>query len=426
MTSDYTELFDDTSDYGKRARLAYPYRRKILVKGGLGTGKSVFAKKIIHDWANGTFRMYTVVSFIDMRSVEIDDPMGAVLVQQGGLSQEEVKHIFYKSTANSLLVMDGLDLSKNVKDILKFVTDQRPNVLVTTSGVTDTGSIENYFDTVCSVKGFVGSEACRFLESVEKTTKPDVLFNAKVSLPNIIDTPLETNPLLLIFMHILQENKILEQKSGSESTSADAITLCEIYFQLVKFLSKSLEADKFLTVLKQIGKLALDTWQNGTVLKSSDIPINWYDIGLVVKGTGGDALFPHGSMQIFLGALYLVLTLEAEDGTTVESLIGSNCQRPALMTNSLFLHFCLTLVGDQKYVVLTKGEAIKTKLKEFVRDQIDMVQLDLHEYCHLVSGFEPFHRSQTKQSVGSRILYGRPVDLSECSGAVFYSRHASR
>ena len=50
-TSDYTELFDDKSDYGKRARthLAHPYRRKILVKGGLGTGKSVFAKKIIHE-----------------------------------------------------------------------------------------------------------------------------------------------------------------------------------------------------------------------------------------------------------------------------------------------------------------------------------------------------------------------------------------
>ena len=40
-TSNYTELFDGTSDYGKRARLAYPYRRKILVKGGLGIGKSV-------------------------------------------------------------------------------------------------------------------------------------------------------------------------------------------------------------------------------------------------------------------------------------------------------------------------------------------------------------------------------------------------
>ena len=325
-TSNYTELFDDISDYGIRAHSVYPYRRKILVKGGLGTGKSVFAKKIIHDWANGTFRMYTVVSFIDMRSVEIGDPMGTVLVQQGGLSQEEVKHIFDKSTANSLLVMDGLDLSKNVKNILKFVKDLRANVLVTTSGVTDTGSLESYFDTVCSVKGFLGSEACRFLKSVEKTTKPDVLLNAKVSLPNIIDTPLETNPLLLIFMHILQENKILEQKSGSESTSANTITLCEIYFQLVKFLSRSLESDKFLTVLKQIGKLALGTLQNGTVLKSSDIPPNWYDIGLVVKGTGVAALFPHGSMQIFLGALYLVLTLEAEDGTTVESLIGSNCQ----------------------------------------------------------------------------------------------------
>ena len=78
-------------------------------------------------------------------------------------------------------------------------------------------------------------------------------------------------------------------------------------------------------------------------MKSSDIPPNWYNIGLVVKGTGVDALFPHGSMQIFLGALYLVLTLEAEDGTTVESLIGSNCQRPALMTNSLFLYFLLNI-----------------------------------------------------------------------------------
>ena len=69
--------------------------------------------------------------------------------------------------------------------------------------------------------------------------------------------------------------------------------------------------------------------------------------------------------------------LMLDDGAIVESLLGTDCQRPVFMVNSLFLYFCLSMLGTNNFLVLKNPEVIGGHLKNYILGRIDCVQLEL-------------------------------------------------
>ena len=66
-----------------------------------------------------------------------------------------------------------------------------------------------------------------------------------------------------------------------------------------------------------------------------------------------------------------------DDGFTVESLLGTDCQRPVFMVNSMFLYFCLSLLGDEHFLSLKNAQNIGVRLQNCILQRIDCVQLEL-------------------------------------------------
>ena len=220
----------------------------------------------------------------------------------------------------------------------------------------------------------------------------------------MFDPPLKSNPLLTIFMsHLLENNQLKEGLVHDED-----ISICEVYFRLVKWLSP--EGSSFRDFIKRAGKLAFDYLQLGEVLTISNVcdafpseeilsqadcltdPISssLLQSGLFVRHNGIIS-FAHSSLGIFLGALYLLLYLEDceldESCECLRRLLGDRFPKNILMSNSLF-YFCLVLHGNQSFFPLSKRNSIRKILSLYIRDQIDLVQLDFHDIGMLYSALD--------------------------------------
>ena len=69
----YRELFDpNMKDEGER----------ILLKGEPGTGKTTLMKKITHDWMKGDFNYVSIIFFISLKFVKIDETIENVILNQ--------------------------------------------------------------------------------------------------------------------------------------------------------------------------------------------------------------------------------------------------------------------------------------------------------------------------------------------------------
>ena len=136
----------------------------------------------------------------------------------------------------------------------------------------------------------------------------------------------------------------------------------EIYTRMVRCLykkytlrkNKDYVDEEFVSVLKSVGSLALDTLLSGNpLLKRSEVlkkvGSDAFDYGLLIghedfkliRDETSDIFvtFPHRSLQEFAGSFYLILMLS--EGETLESLLGDSSYRPIFMTNPLFLQFCV-------------------------------------------------------------------------------------
>ena len=106
-----------------------------------------------------------------------------------------------------------------------------------------------------------------------------------------------------------------------------------------------------------------------------NIPSDYFDTGILKTEKNNTLSFTHSSIEIFMGALHFVK--ELADIRLEDSPI------PVFLVNPLFLYFCLALLSDQNFVTVPNKEAPTQKLKEFVLNKIDLVQLDLHGIASL-------------------------------------------
>ena len=120
----YKELFDVgkvlkpskiTDESGKMREIARSPGKKILMKGIPGIGKSTLMKKIVSDWANGSFDAVALVFFIPLKLVQPGTAIENVIVDRTygfkglGVRPNRVQTILDKFGEKCLLILDGLD-----------------------------------------------------------------------------------------------------------------------------------------------------------------------------------------------------------------------------------------------------------------------------------------------------------------------------
>ena len=179
---------------------------------------------------------------------------------------------------------------------------------------------------------------------------------------------ISSDPLLIVLLCTVESNRtgLLENESHGNLSSPYGI-----YVQTCKWRTRSFDTLARLSFLKRIGKLALDILRFGKVSTDADIPD--VSCGFFVKSKASLVSFAHSSFQIFFAALYFLLMLD--DGSTVESLLGADCQRPVFMVNSMFLYFCLSPLADEHFLPMKNAQNIGVRLQTYILERIDCVQL---------------------------------------------------
>ena len=273
------------------------------------------------------------------------------------------------------------------------------NVLLT-SRPHSTRDIQRYFDTIISVEGFTQSEARKFaLRIVPDAKKVEEILNFNptdfrggeyISLCNC--------PILLSFMCILVREDDIDLSSKKMPTG-------EIYARMVRCLYKKylirkgreFEASRFVGSVEVIRNLGpKDTVVRNSLFKRTDViqevGDDAFDYGLLIghedfrliRDETADILitFAHRSIQEFLGSFCFIQKLT--NGSTIESLLGVDCELPVFMANPLFLHFCLWfLYCSKKYVSFQNKESVCKTLKSFMQERIDCAQLHISDILRL-------------------------------------------
>ena len=373
--TDYKELFVDTLDQSPRKRMRLQYHgRKILVKGRIGMGKSVLAKKIVLDWSKGAFAAFPLVFRVDLNLAQPDDTIESIIQR---LSNGVVLEL-EKLKSNILVIIDGFDGRKLPENVLRFVEDRGRNILVTTSDYHLAELIEGHFDTVATLQGFSKEDAQEFLASLDAGPNVQTVLSVKVSLPSVLESSDGINPMVTTLLAVLVKYNKLEPETKT-------ISFCEVCYTLLQLLyssspaaahndddgnkakeeeslddaNKAKEEESLMSFAKKMGKLALDSFQLGKLPNESNSVYDW----LMRKGTNGFMSFTNRWAEVFLAALYFVFEGDAS----------------GVIFDPLFMNFCLTLLSEQKFISVPQKETTRDKMKQYVKEEIDLVQLDLHD-----------------------------------------------
>ena len=360
-------------------------------------GKSTLGKKIGLDWAKGLFKMFSIIFFVVLRIVKPGDSIEDVIIQQTpeleGLhvSKEKVGKMLDKFGDRCLLIFDGLDehsLGQN-EDVLKIIRNRKlPNCsIMVSSRPHSTREIENYFPTVVRVDGFTRKEAekyvSKFFKDKDKITE---ILEFKPS-GSREDFPVHKCPILLSFLCLLVKEEEID-------LSDTKLTVGDLYLRMVQCLYKKFkirkgvqyEKNKFLEVMKSVGKLALKTLiTNNPLLQKNEVLriagkfafeygffAGQEDFRLCTDPKVDISVtYTHRSLEEFFGSFGLIQGLS--EGKSLDDILGLNCENPIFMVNPLVLRFCLWF---QTQKCFNFPQDIYQKLVLFAAKQIDFRLLD--------------------------------------------------
>ena len=368
----YTDIFKGPESVAKQR---CSILRKVLVKGRMGHGKSTMAKKIVFDWAKGQFKTFPLVFFADMRLAKPDETIENIIIGQNSFGSHflprKITEILDEFGDEILVIIDGLcdqtvQINKEVLNIIRN-TDLNFNLLLTLPESNFTENVDEYFDTICQVQGFDDTD----IQSLVSTLPGSQRRVALKWIQSLPEDPEGRNPMLVLLLSFLASQDL----TPDLGIYFDVLTL---FARTVLCLVGSVDFESKKNEMKAVGKIALDSLQSGKVYTKAELsdPETLHK-GLLVESKSSAVSFAHSSLQIFLAAVYTVLELDDEE-TTVESLVGTNCQKPVLMINPCFLYFCLSLLGEhQAFIVGKSRQNIRVEMKKFILDRIDAVQLDL-------------------------------------------------
>ena len=283
------------------------------------------------------------------------------------VSAEKLREILDTLGPRCLIIFEGLDehaLGQN-EDVLKIIKGQKflyCNIVVSSRPHSTTG-IETHFQTVVRVDGFTRTEAEKFSFKILNDEKKvaDVLnFNPADFREDVF---LHHYPILLSFLCLLVHEDDIDLSSHS-------VTIGEIYQRMIRCLYKKFtirkgikyRIDKFIQAITAIGKLAFQMLMSRkSLLRRSEVIeqvgedafdycllIGQEDFRLIRDETADIlVMFPHRTLQEFLGAFFFVLMLN--NGAAIESLLGEVV--PPFLTNPLFLDFCLWFLYANESIV---------------------------------------------------------------------------
>ena len=178
------------------------------------------------------------------------------------------------------------------KDILRVIKTKNVqcNLLVTCSGLNSTGTLHQYFDTVCDVQGFQENDGQRFAQKLGQREQELVL--------KVLSPEADSLIALLVVLWSTLESSAAEFREATTLTNLRSPY--DIYVGVFKWRTLSFEAPTKLNFAKRVGKLALDILRFGKVLIDADIPDD--SCGFFVKSKASLVSFVHSSFQIFFAA----------------------------------------------------------------------------------------------------------------------------
>ena len=407
--------------------------KKVLVTGDPGKGKSTFVKKIAWDWSRGAFVDITLVLVVQLKLVGSDDTIESIIIQQcpplEGLkiSEKKLRNILDTFGKRCLLILDGLDEydGKN-EDVWKIIRGQKfyhCNVLLT-SRPHCIGEVEENGYTVVTVQGFTKEKSEAYADNVlgPKANKDSVQKVSKFYDDNMLEGDTSyTCPRLLLFLGTLVSTREIDLTGKHPN-------LGEINTKLVgslyrKFLTqkgiKSMDMKQFVKVLIGVGKIAFQILKSGrALLKKSDVieaaGAEAFEYGLLI-GTERYSLFPdetadisitfpYRTIQEFLGSLFFIQSLN--DGVDIGTLLGTdNSEAPLVLTNPLFLYFCLWLTsGKAGQFKFDKRTDVLDYLKTYILDRINVVQLDFDDLGKIFPALDIDHVHKMKAELRINLL----------------------
>ena len=306
-------------------------KKRILILGGYGAGKSTLSKKIAYDWAVDRFKSFAVVLYIDMRFWVPGDDLGKLVTNQirsehVGVTVEMVSSILEKLGDEILLVFDGFH-----HQYAQFpVFPSHCNILLT---MTAPGRDQQTFSTCCRT---VNPRNITF----PLRQFPDSVLKGSVRSPFPY---INTSPMVTMFVYtLIKHDRINPHKIRKFS-------LCEIFSHLTRYLLTRQEKEPFARSTLMIGKIAFDSLLEDKHCVKQENDVEQTQSPFLVLGRDSLYTFPHIALQLFLGALYFVLELAS--GESVNALIARNCDRRTdpVMLVDVFWYFCLELLEKQQF-----------------------------------------------------------------------------
>ena len=397
---DYKELFEDKKkELGEQSKKKPP--KKVLLKADPGMGKTTFGKHLAYDWAKGIFKVFTIVFFVSLKLVKPDDTIENIIIQQTpaleglNVKQQKIKSILDTLGSRCLIIFDGYDeFGFKNEEIMKMIQGRiyhKCNVVLT-SRPHSVEDVDEHFQTLVKIQGFNEIHTAQFISKTiagEEKVQAVLKFNMNNFLA---DQEQFTCPMLILFICILVNHDDLDLARKN-------VALGEIYFRLVRCIYRkycvrvklSYQNNKFLDFLSRIGTLAYDILLNQKP---------WYKRGEVIRIIGDDAfefgilighedfrlmtdptsdifiMFPHRTIQEFLGSFHMTKSLNLSEGPD-----------PLFLIDLSLLHFCCWLTMNQSCDVgLNKTKAFSDLQDKFLHFY-NVTLLDLITMNRIVKPF---------------------------------------
>ncbi len=330
---DYKELFaenpESTEEGAKRRRRL---RKKILIKGDPGIGKSTLVAKMAFEWATSTWKMFSLVFFISMRVVNPGDPIENIIIDENivpsayakDYDRNKLMQILHDYGEKCLIIVDDIDgpiTNKAVHRIIKDLTLTNCHIVLTARPNAAAG-IEQYFTTVCNVDGFSEMDATKYVKKLLRNKdKIESVMNFTKENQSIGVYEMWRYPTLLLFICILVNdgNLDLQSKTITLTNIYDRLLLCLYRRYVVKWNIVNDPKKREETLLK-LGKLAYEGLQKGKLLYSKreieekvgkeafyyGIIIGYKD-RRIVEDINADFLvcFLHQTIQDYLAGIYI-------------------------------------------------------------------------------------------------------------------------
>ena len=395
IVNDYKELFPAVTDGSGEVQ---PTRRRILIKGNEGFGKTTISKKIMYDWSTETFTEFDIVFRVSLKDTQPGDSIEHVILEKtpilknSGILPEKLEDLFDNFGDKCLIILDGsVGKPKIIINMMKSIGRRCSVVVMALPHVAERCNVK--FDTVAELEGLRPDSAERYVSLTLKERSlvgPVLKFNDV----NFMSGPGFVSPLLLLFISILADNHELD-------LTEEGVDVGYIYFKLVRFLFKKAMLIKgskfseeiFMNFLVQVGEVGLRDMIEGSLLKMQEFrqfDVDPLEVGIFTLHETSSGVFDpnadvfvsfvHSTLQYFLGSMRFTHAPIKHIGADTMA---------SFMMMLLFFHFCLWAFGARtsRIAIPSKTEAYNT-MASFVGKKIDSETFDLSVVCKLYPWME--------------------------------------